>query len=246
MSVFKGVPFKAVLRYFVYAFVGGWMFFLGILVGRGTAPVTFDTKKFHTRLEAIVQSYGHPDAAEEKMDLEFYDVLNKPVPQETRGNHTNEIIPKKETGNRVTQVPIIEAVPVKTSRKAATLNKAALDKPLPEDKGKGQIPAKGVDTALLAKEVAKKQIQVKNEKQAPETQGRYTLQVAAYKSAGDAAVQMAVLKKNGFAAYQTLGKKEDVTWYRVRVGSFATRKAAGLYADKLKQAKIDAMIIKKE
>ena len=38
------------------------MFFLGILVGRGTSPVTFDTKSFNTRLEAIVQSYGKTDA----------------------------------------------------------------------------------------------------------------------------------------------------------------------------------------
>jgi septal ring-binding cell division protein DamX len=227
MPVFKGGGFKAVLRYCVYLFVGGWMFFLGILVGRGTAPVTFDTTGFHSRLEAIVQSYGTPDAPEEKIDLEFYDVLDKPVRQEVRGKEisSDEIIPKKETKGLVTRMPIIEAIPVKTSRKAATLNKAALVKK--------EIPAK-------------KEIQVKKEKQAPAVQDSYTLQVAAFKSASDAAVQMAALKKKGFTAYQTLGKKGDVTWYRVRVGSFATRKEAGLYADKLKHAKIEAMIINKE
>lgn len=228
------------------------MFFLGILVGRGNAPVTFDTKSFHTRLETIVQSY-EKTAPEKKLDLQFYDALNKPARQEVMGkkNTPNEIVPKKETGRLVIQVPIVERVPVKTSRKAATLNKAAFDKPLFE----GKVPAKPLakdkppakDKASLGK------ILVQKEKQKPATdagalaaQGRYTIQVAAYKSFSDAVTQMALLEKKGFASYRTLGKKQGVTWYRVRVGFFATRKAASLYAQKLKHAKIEAMIIKKE
>ena len=242
MSVSKGVSFRGILRYLVYVFVGGWMFFLGILVGRGNVPVTFDTKSFQTRLEAIVQSYGKTDAPEEKMDLEFYDALNNPVRHEVTGekNIPNEIIPKKEAGHIVIQVPIVEAVPVKTSRKAATLNKAALDKSPFKDKGSGQTPVK--EKVPLAK------TQVQKEKQALATDAdaAYTLQVAAYKSPADAVTQMAILEKKGFASYRTLGKIEGVTWYRVRVGSFATRKAASLYAEKLKHAKIEAMIIKKE
>jgi cell division protein FtsN len=231
------------------------MFFLGILVGRGTSPVTFDTKSFHTRLEAIVQSY-EKTAPEEKMDLQFYDALNKPVRQEVTGkkNTPNEIVPKKETGRLVIQVPIMERVPVKTSRKAATLNKAALDKTLFKDKGSGKILAKAKnknkDKVPLAKTQVTTETLVKKEKQVPAkvavTSGQYTIQVAAYTSFSDAVTQMALLEKKGFASYRTLGKKQGVSWYRVRVGSFATRKAASLYAQKLKHAKIEAMIIKKE
>ncbi len=221
------------------------MFFLGILVGRGTSPVTFDTKSFNTRLEAIVQSYGKTDAPEEKMDLHFYDALNKPVRHEVTGekNAPNEIIPKKETGYLVISVPVIEGVPVKTSRKAATLNKAALNKTSVKDRGAGQTPAADTEKALLL------ETQVQKEKQVSATdaqRGVYTLQVAAYKSFADAVTQMAILEKKGFASYRTLGKIEGVTWYRVRVGSFATRKAASLYAEKLKHAKIETLIIKKE
>lgn len=240
MSVFKGVSLRAVLRCFVYVVVGGWMFFLGILVGRGTSPVTFDTKSFHNRLEAIVQAYGKTDVPEKKLDLQFYDALKKPVRQEVTGkkNTPNEIIPKKETGHLVIQVPIVEEVPVKTSRKTATLNKAALDKIQFKDKGSGKTPVKG--------KAPRKETQVKQKKQIPATLDMYTIQVAAYKSFTDAVSQMAVLEKKGFASYRTLGKKEGVTWYRVRVGSFATRKAAARYIEKLKHAKIDAMIIKRE
>lgn len=227
----------------MYVFVGGWMFFLGILVGRGNAPVTFDTKSFHTRLETIVQSY-EKTAPEKKLDLQFYDALNKPVRQEVTGkkNTPNEIVPKKEAGRLVIQVPIVEAVPVKTSRKAATLNKAALDKGPFKDKGSGQTLVK--EKAPLAKTQVQKEKQVAAKGEV--TSGRYTLQVAAYKSFADVVTQMAILEKKGFASYRTLGKIEGGTWYRVRVGSFATRKAASLYAQKLKHAKIEAMIIKKE
>ncbi len=230
----------------MYVFVGGWMFFLGILVGRGNSPVTFDTKSFHTRLEAIVQSY-EKTGPEKKLDLQFYDALNKPVRQEVTGkkNTPNEIIPKKETRRLVIQVPIVERVPVKTSRKAATLNKAALDKPLFEDKGSAKPPAK--DKASLVKILVKKEKQDQaTDAAALAEQGRYTIQVAAYKSFADAVTQMAILEKKGFTSHRTLGKKKEITWYRVRVGSFATRKAASLYAQKLKHAKIEAMIIRKE
>ncbi|MCK5836987.1 MAG: hypothetical protein KAH09_06940 [Desulfobacula sp.] len=47
------ISFKRILKYLIYTFIAGWMFLLGIMVGRGTSPVTFDTQKFQKRLEAI-------------------------------------------------------------------------------------------------------------------------------------------------------------------------------------------------
>ncbi|MCP4720035.1 MAG: SPOR domain-containing protein, partial [Desulfobacteraceae bacterium] len=165
------------------------------------------------------------------------------------------------------------AVPVKTSRKTATLNKTALNKPLFKDKGsiskgaKGtkkekqisakaagelsgeklrKVPLKKITNKKLSKiedSSEKKKESLAGVKVMP---GMYTIQVAAYKSFADAVTQMAILEKKGFASYRTLGKKQGVTWYRVRVGSFSTRDEANLYLGKLKQAKIDAMIIKKE
>ncbi len=278
------LAFKGILRYAVYLFVGGWMFFLGIMVGRGTSPVTFDTQNFHKRLETIVREFEKGDEPEEKMDLQFYDALKKPVRQEVKGkkNNPNEIIPKKEGQ---IQMPVAARIPVKTSMKAATLNKIALNKSLLKDSGytpsKDTLPG---DRVVIAKAITKKEKQLPAkdagelsakktirkvpskkiiEKKSPVSEGspaktgeslagvkpapgKYTIQVAAYKSFTDAVTQMAILEKKGFVSYRTLGKKEGVTWYRVRVGSFATRDAARLYVGKLKQAKIDGMIIKKE
>ena len=247
------------------------MFFLGIMVGRGTSPVTFDTRNFHKRLETIVQEFGNTDAPEEKMDLKFYDALNKPVLQEVTGkqNKFNEIIPKKETGPLVVQMPSA-SIPVKTSRKTATLNKAALNKPLFKDKGSiskgtkkekqisakaaGELSGEKLRKVPLKKITNKKLSKIEDSSEKTKESlagvkvmpGMYTIQVAAYKSFADAVTQMAILEKKGFASYRTLGKKQGVTWYRVRVGSFSTRDEANLYLGKLKQAKIDAMIIKKE
>ncbi len=279
------------------------MFFLGIMVGRGTSPVTFDTKQFHNRLETIAGEFGKTKIPEEKMDLQFYDALNKPVRQEVKGkkNTPNEIIPKKETGYLLVQMTGPTAVPVKTSRKAATFNKSLVGH-IPsrktasrEDGSKHVDPrdtgSKKMDGNIkneqqpLAKDKTdlsvkkfrkvppKKMIEKKVSKidRLPEKQrvsarlspaetslvkasggpeavvpGMYTIQIAAYKSFKDAVTQMARLEKKGFASYRTLGKKEGVTWYRVRVGGFETRAAASRYIEKLKQAKIDGMIIKKE
>jgi cell division protein FtsN len=263
------LSFNGILRGAVYFFVGGWMFFLGILVGRGTSPVTFDTQTFHTRLETIVQKLGKTDDPEEKMDLQFYDALNRPVRQEVVGkkNNPNEIIPKKETGPLLKKALVVKAIPVKTSMKTATLNK---NTPRRFDKGakassktggtfkpaKDKIPAKvRIEPEKLRKKVTDKK---KPKGDAPLVKpktpsvkkavvpGVYTIQIAAYKAFTDAVTQMSFLEKKGIASYRVLGKKEGVTWYRVRVGSFATRDAASRYLEKLKKAKIDGMIIKKE
>jgi cell division protein FtsN len=275
------LSFKGILKYAVYLFIGGWMFFLGIVVGRGTSPVTFDTQKFHERLETIVQEFGKTDGPEEEMDLQFYDALNKPARQEVTGkkNNPNEIFPKKEAGVVSIQTPAAESIPVKTSRKKATMNKggvthtqfkdngskdARLTYNVPTAKTGTQIKSLAKDKeASPGKKLRKVPLKTMDGKKVSKIEdppvktgtspagvqvapGMYTIQIAAYKSFTDAVTQMALLEKKGFASYRTLGKKKGITWYRVRVGSFATRKAASLYAEKLKHAKIEAMIIKKE
>jgi len=219
---------KGGIRGAVYLFIGGWLFFLGILVGRGASPVTFDTKPFHERLETILQPLGKTDGPEEKMDLQFYDALNRPVRQEVSGkkNNPNEIIPKKEAGPLLTQPLVAQVIPVKTSMKTATRKKVT---------GK-KIP-KGDDSLVKIKKSPVEKAVVK---------GGYTIQVAAYNAFADAVTRMALLEKKGFASYRVLGKNGGVTWYRVRVGSFTTKDAASRYFEKLKEAKIDGMIIKKE
>jgi cell division protein FtsN len=64
--------FREVRKYLIYAFIAGWMFFLGVLTGRGTIPVHFDTKDFSDRLATIAQSLSKGKKSDEKLDLDFY------------------------------------------------------------------------------------------------------------------------------------------------------------------------------
>jgi hypothetical protein len=78
---------KAYLIWFsVIFFVAAWMFFLGILVGRGTAPVKFDIGKLQKKLAALKAADINKKLTrfkidsnfdKHKADLDFYEALQK-------------------------------------------------------------------------------------------------------------------------------------------------------------------------
>lgn len=238
------ISFKGILKYLVYIFIAGWMFLLGIMVGRGTSPVTFDTEKFQKRLAVIANEFGSKTKTREKIDLKFYDVLDDPVAEEEGAPPTKkplEIIPKKE------ETATAEKIPLKTSRKKQTF------KPL-ENIAETEIK---IQQTSKAENLATDEIKIKpavlEKVKTPEpivdkaiSKGNYTIQVAAYKEFKDAITQMAVLEKKGFTSYRVRAQKDGVTWYRVRTGSFETYDDAKKYMEKLNQAKIKAMIIKRD
>jgi cell division protein FtsN len=136
----------------------------------------------------------------------------------------------------VTKTPADEAekadatgdIPVKTGKKAATFNRSAA--------------AKQMEPIQPGKEPAASGEQF----EAPGSRGRYTIQVAAFKSFRDAVTQMAELEKKGFTADRTTKELDGITWYRIRVGEFTSRDMAVRYLDKLNQAGINGMIITRE
>ena len=215
---------------------------MGIMVGRGTSPVKFDTQKFQRRLETIAGDFGKK-SPQKKMDLKFYDVLDHPVPEELAPpkNKPLEIIPKKETS------VIPDQIPFKASRKKQTFkfqnNTAKTDeKPVeslpPNDLKSVRIMMK---STRLKESAATKE---RPDKIVPK--GVYTLQVAAYKAFKDAVTQMTILEKKGFHAYRVKGEKDGVIWYRIRTGSFATYDEAKQLKKKLDKAKINSIIIKRD
>ena len=62
--------FKGLFKYLVFFVIASWMFILGIIVGRGSAPVTFDTTKFQTRLESIAENFESQKKIPEKTLLQ--------------------------------------------------------------------------------------------------------------------------------------------------------------------------------
>ena len=261
---------KGLLKYLIYIFLAGWMFLLGIMVGRGTSPVKFDTGKFQERLEAIAREHGSKKSkTPEKPDLEYYSVLNHPIPTEgnpdaSRKNSqrlnqglraSGEIIPKKEPPKPARKQSGSEpSDEIKTSLKKATYKKTAPS---------GKKVSSGSPVSSKKKTARKQEAAVKEKKPAVKVQkkadaskqkkaddgkagkGIYTIQVAAYKDLKDAVIEMTRLEKKGFRSYRIETVINGVTWYRVRTGSFATYEQAKAVNDKLKKARIKSIITKK-
>ena len=220
---------KGILKYGLYFFIALWMFVLGIMVGRGNSPVSFDTSGFQARLENIAAEFGKNDK-EKQIELKFYDVLDKPVTAQKPSvkKETAEIVP-------VNEVPDEQKTPdIKLSTKRKTFKARPPEKTAP----------KNVEPPKQQK-VQKKANQIKPAPK-PSKSGVYTVQIAAYKDFKDAVTQMAALEKKGVESYRVKALKDGQTWYRVRSGSFASLEEAKKYQVKLNQKKIKAMIIKRD
>lgn len=289
---------KGTLRYAITVFIAGWMFFLGIMVGRGNSPVTFDTRGFQERLATIAREYGKASPAGEKIELQIYDTLDEPVRPgilEGKIRPGKSLLAKKVDGAGVTDPDPVSHIPgkpveksldqraadpgtlsepkkgedlsfggdpesgdlpVKTARKAATLNRAALARFNPAGKGnfrektdikKIEIPEKksGKTSAqTLGARTEKKG--AGNEKFLGGNDLAYTIQVASYKALDDALSQMAILDKQGFSSVRIEKRINETVWHRVRCGSFSTYEDAVGFLEKLKKSGFSGLIMKKE
>jgi len=237
------VSYKVILKAAIYIFIAGWMFLLGIMVGRGTSPVTFDTEQFQKRLEAIANEFGENKKPDEKVELQFYEVLDNPALEENKST--------KEPSKSTTEVTAKEIVPIKEPEK----EKMGLKTSKKKETFKAN-PGKLSSVDSLIKKPTTIDLNSKKEKQSENqkittikkkntSSGKYTIQIAAYKDLNDALSQMASLDEKGFSSYKTEGKKDGILWYRVRMGDFLTHEDAKKFKLKLDKIKIKSMIIKK-
>ena len=109
--------FKGIQKYLIYACIAGWMFFLGIVVGRGTSPVNFDTREFSKKLEKMANIPEAKTEAGKKIDLKFYEDLDHPTTQErfTPKNQISADSPEKKPETEPPKEPVKE--PVKEAKK---------------------------------------------------------------------------------------------------------------------------------
>lgn len=231
------VSFTGILKYSIYLFILGWMFFLGIMVGRGNSPVTFDTQGFQERLQTIASEFGHENDGPKKIEIQ-YDILENSSGQAGSSvKHASEIMPGKDV-----DLPR-EKIQTKISLKKQTYN--------PDINIIKAKPAEPKKQVSKSKPVKAKSVKTVSATPKPETikqskSGQYTIQIAAYKDFKDAVTQMAILEKKGFSSYRIKVVRNGTTWYRVRVGSFNTYEDAKKFKVRLDKAKINSMIMKKE
>lgn len=196
--------------------VSGWMFVLGILVGRGTAPVNFDIQALQKELLALKESMVkqekramETDSAKTgaKSSFEFYEALKKKEKDEQVQLIEKKVLPK--------------APSVTASQPPSTLQK-----PLP----------KARDTRAEKKTLP----DVK-----PTPSGPLAVQVASTKDAASAGELVKKLIRLGYSGFSTKAEIPNKgTWYRVKVGPYRTKAEAELMRQELTKDKFKGIIVR--
>ena len=210
---------ETVLKVTLSALVCLWMFILGILVGRGSAPVRFDIQRLHAELAALkaatveetIKRYRIAfDEVDKQVDLGFHEALKDPKTDLSAAALSLPDTP-------VSKVPAV-------SKEPATPD----------------ILSEKTESNLLKKARAA-EFQKKTKAEVPEP---WVIQVAATQDKAYGNQLTENLKKMGFRAYLTSAEVSGKgTWYRIRVGGYADRSGAEADYERLKKERFSPMII---
>ena len=139
--------------------IAAWMFFLGVMVGRGTAPVGFDVEKLRKELislkEELLQK-EKSDAEKEaekiskKLDLDFYETLTEKKEQARLKNTVPDPVQIKETQ---TESIAKEETVVTDKGSTITLQVASLKDPKKAEKLIHRLQKKGYDAYSLTVQI---------------------------------------------------------------------------------------------
>jgi cell division septation protein DedD len=195
-----------------------WMFVLGILVGREMVPVRFDIEKLQNELAALKEAVIKKEMDQYKINSDTDESKTKLGFYETLKKTGSGAGLKDDTiENRQKSEP-------KEPEKIVSLQKDKM--PIQET-----VPAPKEKTSDLKKTIQNKDT--------------FTIQIASLKDSGIADNMVSRLIKEGYPAYQSVGKIPGKgIWHRVQVGYFNNRKEADPALQRLKKEKIDAIIVR--
>jgi DedD protein len=211
-------------QFLMILFVSAWMFILGVLVGRGTAPVHFDIEKLENELaqlrEAVLKKEKDRIKAEsensgQKPQFGFYDTLKK-----TREDHS---LPAPSGGKFVSRPAPKHRVP----------------KEVTPPVGKKTLPGPKAPTPREEK------AQPKREAPAQTRDKQFTIQIASLKDPRTADAMVEKLRMKGYPAYRVKARLGDRgTWYRIRIGSYGEKKEASPVLEHLAKDNFKPILVK--
>ncbi|QTA89821.1 SPOR domain-containing protein [Desulfonema magnum] len=230
-----------------------WIFVLGILVGRGTAPVKFDTQKLQKELAVLKEAMMSEEEKRLRMDRESLNngSLNFDFHKELTSSENNvkfkfdasekveknkeensEKYDAKQSEKKNEIKPLPEKIPLKT-KKVNSVQKTEISKITKKSKNRKTIvssrkseKAKVVTSRKSEKAKVVTSRKSKSKKSGGEagTERNITIQVASFTKKEDAGALVARLKRKGYSAYVAEGSVPGKgTFYRVRVGYFKSR-----------------------
>ncbi len=216
----------------VALFIAGWMFVLGILVGRGTAPVNLEADKLEKELADLKAAMTRKEQARinaqtsgkstDKPQLGFYEALKDPkkaTPYKAKAPTRPAPKPNPKPTPKPTRVEAPQSKPVQAK------------KPPPKP-------------AVKPVEKTTKKTAANRSGNASGAKGRYTIQVASVRETQNAQRLVATLRGKGYPAYQVrVNVPGKGAWHRVRVGAFENRDAAVRMLIKLKASQHSGMVV---
>jgi DedD protein len=209
---------------FLICFISTWMFALGILVGRGTAPVRFDIDKLQKELAELKKKTLSVElrrffkikknSIEERPDFAFHEVL-------------------KTTKEEIS----LPAKPAEKKKKPPPPKPVPKKKQTPEKKVAPRTEKPAASGPDPKKETAQPKTGRQNEK-------RMSVQVASLKERKDADRMIKTLKGKGFSAYRAIAEIPGKgIWFRVRVGPYKNRDEADRWLGRLKKEKFSGFVV---
>lgn len=218
----------------VFVFAGGWLFFLGVLVGRGLVPPPFEADTFEEELAvqlaretATAQARLRQGAQEglPEEPLRIQDLRQPQVDAEVRAIAREDAVGPDGVRLKRRRVPPKKR-PLKTVTRPTRAGGA----------GSGAASQAGTAPAPSSDKVAA----------LAGMQAKFTLQVASVRKQAAAAKIVQSLQKAGHPAYQTASRPDgSKIWYRVRVGAYETRKAAEAALRQFKDSRYQPIIIQR-
>jgi DedD protein len=207
----------------------GGVFVLGVFVGKKLTQEAAP-KPAADLLTTLDEKSAALETAQKDASLTFQDELTKREPQDAVVAPKEEKKPEEKKPEHSVALAALDAGAHEPSRLAEVK---------PPDEVKAEpTPTRIADAGALKEAFGRVQ-------KAPEPQGgSWALQVAAYQDKGEAERFLRGIRDRGYAPYllesNVSGKG---TWYRVRVGHFPSKDAAGKYlADFKRETRLDAFV----
>lgn len=236
------------------------MFVLGVLVGRGTAPVRFDIQNIENEIKSLVSK-------EEKQELDELQTVMNTV-YEDEGVRFHEALKDTEEEAGLSNIEPFESDASGDKKPQTEIKpKTFISKPRKVDKTQKKPPAashytvSGNDSvterkagdASAATPVLKSDAQTADRPEIDEPSdiasitedsGKFIIQTASFKNLEDAQSEVQRLIRKGYPAFRTLAKiPERGIWHRVRIGNFSEKKNAEAVLERLKNDNINGMVI---
>jgi cell division septation protein DedD len=221
---------------FLIFFLCAWMFVLGLLVGRGTAPVKFDIAALEKKIEASKKDdlgkqkempvQKEAFTVKDKTELDFYETL-----EENKVDTKVPALQKPKAVERKIEKPVEKTVSQKRAPAKTDPQKAEPQKSKPVKTSQKKKSTKG-KVAAVKKTHAAGPI--------------YTIQAASVKDPKDADQLVQKLKKSGYPAYRAIGKIPGKgIWFRVRIGKYKSKSEALGIMKKLKKDGMKPILVMK-